>query len=304
MRPSSGWILASTVRCAIFTAALSLLAASSAIAQTFEGARLLSLAEAQRALTTGNDSIYLNPAGMALANAYSVELGALDDLSDGDRRFNISISDSHDKPVAGGIAYTFRDFEIGAEGDETRRGTLHRFDASLAARITDHAALGVTARYMTSSETLGDESIEDSGFNAFTLDAGLQWQSPQGFALGLTAYNLTNSDRRELPISWGAGAGFKQEVFSIEADIRYNAQIGKARYSAGGTLVIAQIIPIRLGASYDLATESSAISGGLGYMTARFGIDAGYRQRLSGDVAPGLTGDRMLAIAIRFVPFL
>jgi hypothetical protein len=279
------------------------IAASPVSAQTYEGARLLSLSGAERALGTGNDSIFVNPAGMALANAYSVELGALDDLSNGDRRFNLSIADSHDKPVAGGISYTYRDFELAGSTND-HRSSVHRFDLALATRITEHAALGVGARYVTTSERIGDEDVEDGGFNQFTLDAGLQWQSPQGFALGLAAYNLTNPDRKETPISWGAGVGYRFSIVSFEADINYNAKIGKPRFEGGVSLVIAEIIPLRVGLSYDRATESTGISGGIGYQSGRFGIDLGYRNKLSGEVAPGLAGERMLGIAIRAVPFL
>ena len=60
-----------------------------------------------RGLATGNDSIYVNPAGLAMAKIYSIELGYLDDLLGSDRRFNASIVDSQAGPVAGGFAYTY-----------------------------------------------------------------------------------------------------------------------------------------------------------------------------------------------------
>lgn len=277
--------------------------ARAAGAQSYEGARLLSLAEAQRALVTGNDALYVNAAGIALANAYSIEVGGMHDLGEIDRRFNLSIIDSHDKPVGGGVGYTFREYLVAKEGGEERVRSVHRVDLSLAMRLADTAALGVTARYLHVGENLGEVDVDERSFGLFTLDAGLQWQSASGLAAGVTAYNLTNPDHPETPISWGAGAAYRLDPFSVEADIRYNAKIGKPLFQLGLTLTVAQVVPIRAGISYDRATESAAFSVGLGYMSPEFGIDLGFRQKITGSVAPGLDSDRILALAIRGVPF-
>jgi hypothetical protein len=268
-------------------------------AQSYEGARLLGFAEAQRALATGNDAIYVNPAGLALAKVYSVELGYLDDLLGSDRRFNASLVDSQAGPVAAGLAYTYtKRAPDAAEGSEQRLEG-HRTELSLSTLITESAAIGITARYVTFNRKDGEEDLPDQDFKAFQLDAGLQWRVWEGLSLGLAGYNLTNSDRPELPISWGAGIGWQGSWFSLEGDVRYNAQRGKPAYSLAGGFVIAELIPIRLGATYDYGHQAWSISAGAGFVVESFGLDVGFRQRLKGDDLLDYGNERILAVAIR-----
>lgn len=271
---------------------------SGAFAQDFEGARLLSLAESARALTTGNDSIYVNPAGLALAEVYSVELGYLDDLRGSDRRINASIVDSQAGPVAGGLAYTYTTRRPLGESKPGDRVKGHRVEIATATKIAETAALGVTTRYL--HYDIENEAGEDTdSFKVFTVDAGVQWRIWEGLSLGVVGYNLTNSDRAEVPIGWGAGLGFQYAGFSIETDVRYNAKIGKARYSLGAGYVIADLVPIRIGTWYDLANKAWAISGGLGFVYERVAIDVGYRQLLTGKAEGEDGDDRILGVALR-----
>ena len=259
-------------------------------AAAYEGARLLSAAGAQRALGKGNDAIYSNPAGIALAKVYLVELGALDDLHGTERLFNASVVDSQAGPLAAGLGYTY----IEKTGPESAEIVGHRVDVDLATRLSDRSALGITARYVTTSED------EDAGFDLFTLDAGFQWQAESGVSLGLTAYNLTNADESEFPISWGAGVGFGSGGFSVEADVLYNAKIGRPKFAGVLGYVISDLVPLRAGVSYDRATESISVSGGIGYQEFKFGIDLGYRQRVvHGDLPEDAPGDRLLGVSVR-----
>lgn len=283
-----------------FAAILLLGVAAPAAAQQYEGARLLGLAEAQRALTSANDSIYINPAGLALGSMYSVELGYLDDIRGSDRRFNASVIDSQAGPIAGGLAYTWtnRRPEFTPEPDERIEG--HRMEIALATRVAESAALGVTLRYMTFDLHDEDgEEIEDGGFKIFTVDVGFQWRVFDGLSVGLAGYNLTNSDEPEVPIGWGGGIGYQLGAFSIEGDIRYNAQRGEPRYSGALGYVLAETVALRAGVSYDYATKGIAVSGGAGLFLDRFAIDVGYRQLVNADDVGVDSDQRILGVAVR-----
>lgn len=279
------------------------LASRVADAQTYEGARLLGFAEAQRALATGNDAIYVNPAGLAMARVYSIEVGYLDDLLGSDRRFNASVVDGQAGPIAAGLAYTYtKRAPDAAEGsDERLEG--HRTELSLASLIGETAAFGLTARYVTFARKTGEEDLPDEDFKSFQIDAGFQWRVWEGLSIGLAGYNLTNSDREELPISWGAGIGYQAEWFSVEGDVRYNAQRGAPRYSLAAGFIIADMIPIRLGGSYDYKSKVWSISAGTGFTIERFGVDIGYRQRIKGDDLEEYGDERILGVALRLVVF-
>lgn len=268
-------------------------------AQNYEGARLLGFAEAQRALARGNDAIYVNPAGLALANLYSVELGYVDDLLGSDRRFNASIVDSQAGAVAAGLAYTYSDrAEDEFEGTE-RRLEGHRTELSLATRLAQSAALGVSIRYLTYERREGEEELPEDDLKSVQVDIGFQWQIWEGLSLGVVGYNLTKSDDPELPIGWGAGLGYQMEWFSIEADVRYNAQVGHPAYSLAAGLVLWDQFPLRFGATYDYGADIWSISGGAGVVFDRFGLDVGFRQRLSGADLQDYGDERVLAAAMR-----
>lgn len=268
----------------------------------FQSARLLSMADSLRAGATTHDAIFVNPAGLALGRVYSVEANAQDDLVDVDTFLNASIVDSQAGPIAAGISYTYLDRKLGGDGDDARKRLAHRVDVAVGTRIAESAALGVTLRYITLSEQLGGVDVEDAGYNLFTVDAGLQWALGGGLRLGLAGYNLTHPDNVEQPLSWGAGLGWGGEAFSIEADVRYNAQVGNPRFSGAVAYVLGQIVPVRVGVAWDRRSEALWVSGGIGYQDANFGADVGYRERVvQGTVADTEPGKRMLAFALRLV---
>ncbi|MCK6550007.1 hypothetical protein L6R52_29505 [Myxococcota bacterium] len=267
-----------------------------ALAQSFEGARLIGHGGAQRALTNANDAIYINPAGLALGALYSVELGYLDDLRSSERRFNASIADSQAGPLAGGLAYTYTRLRPEGESDEAVL-VGHRVDVSLATLVAEGAAIGVTARYLNLNVKEGDVPVDGAKLSTFTLDAGVQWRIGGGFSLGAAGYNLTNNERSELPVGWGAGIGYGVEAFSIEGDVRYNAQIGKAAYTGTAGYVISQLVPIRAAVTYDLANERVTVSGGIGFITQRFVADLGYQQIVN--AADGEDDARIAGLSLR-----
>ena len=270
----------------------------SASAQQIEGARLLSLAETQRALATANDSIYVNPGGLALGSLYSVELGYLDDIRGSDRRFNASIIDSQAGPVAGGIAYTYstrRPDHLPDDEDARLKG--HRIEIATATKLGEQLGLGVTTRYLHYDMKGGPEGAE--GFKTLTFDVGLAWRVLEGLSIGAVGYNLTNSKRPEIPIAVGGGIGYEIAGFSIEGDVRYTFPTDATRLSFAAGYVIADMVPLRVGTWYDFANKAWAVSGGLGFTYERFGVDVGYRQLVSGEPNFEDGDERILGVALR-----
>lgn len=291
----------------IFVAALGLVVlctAAPAHAQSFEGARLLSLAESQRALTSGNDSIFVNPAGLALGKLYTLEANYGDNFEGGLRRLNISIADGQAGPVAGGLSYLYSDEIRGYIGTTEQRLSGHRIDLALAAAVADGFSIGVTGRYMTYGETRGEVDIEDGGFNKFDLDVGLQYRMTNGLGFGAVVYNLIPDDEAKpfTPRSYGLGVGWQNETFSIETDMRHNLENGKARFSLGGSVTLGDIFPIRAGGAYDRLDESWHVAFGAGVQTKEFGLDVGYRQQVA--VAAAFeqpTVPRVFTVALRML---
>jgi hypothetical protein len=272
-------------------------AAHPAAAQNVETARTLSLGGAQRALVTGTDAIATNPAGLAMTSLFLFEGSYFDDFGGGDRRVNASISDSHDKPIAGGVGYTFRAADVPSVSGA--RVEVHRIDAALAGRLGDNFTLGLNGHFV-SADTTGVEAAE-ADWTRFSFDVGLQYRSEAGLAVGLVGQNLTATDRPELPLRVGGGLGFTGDVFTLAADVMHDTQRGSPALTGSGSALLANQFAVRLGGGYDFATEGAQLSFGVGYVTAKVAVDVGYRQRLAGPAAPGLDGERLFGATVRFV---
>ena len=74
-----------------------------ALAHELEGVRSLAMGGAHRGVGTSNDTIYLNPGGMALVRRYAIELQYGYSPHDRLNQFNISAVDSKSGPVAGAL---------------------------------------------------------------------------------------------------------------------------------------------------------------------------------------------------------
>lgn len=276
-------------------------ASSRADAQTYEGARLLGFANARRALASANDAIYVNPAGTAMARLYSLELGYVDDLLGSDRRFNASVVDSQAGPVAGGLAYTYASRRAGEVASPDRRLEGHRAELSMATLVSEAAAVGATVRYLSFDVTEGDRNVAGAGFSGLQLDIGIQGRLWQGLSLGLVGYNLNKSDRPEMPLSWGAGIGWQSEVLSLEADVRYSAQVGALRYSFAAGVALFEMLLLRAGGTYDNASKTWAISGGAGLSLERIALDIGFRRCLGDRGLEGYGDERVFGASLRMM---
>ena len=94
-------------------------------AQDFVGTRALSLGESYRAIATGNDAIYLNPAGLPLLKRYAIEAHYLMNLVDEKQAGHVSVVDARTLPLATGLAYSF-------QGNDFSRRTTWEHTATLA----------------------------------------------------------------------------------------------------------------------------------------------------------------------------
>jgi hypothetical protein len=242
--------------------------------EDFAGARSLAMGYASRAAAIGNDAIFLNPAGMVIVPRYSIDLSYLHRFKGNIAYPSLTIVDSRTSSVAAGLAYSF---ERAVDGSISN----HHLYLALAYPLGKIAAIGGTFKYLH-----GDVSLL-SIFNAFTLDLGVYVRPFGGLCLGVVGYNLI--DRRDttidkfLPIMLGAGIGYTAQSFNVGFDFITNLSEAKQhkvkfRYQLGGEYIIAGVVPIRLGYTYDGETLTHRWSLGLGYAGDGWGLDIGYRQ--------------------------
>ncbi len=287
-----------------------LLGCTVARAQDFVGARALALGEAYRAIATGNDAIYFNPAGLPLLQRYALEGHYLMNLADENHQGDISIVDSKTNPLAVGLAYTFQGREL------TRRKTVEQ-TATLA------VAYPVLERYLCIGAGFKYKNVRDAiagnYLNALTADVGILSQIPGGFSIGAVGYNLVpirSVESAHVPISAGfAGAwdlgpasallfggapsfGVIQTAAGVPRTSSFGDLRGpvdgltlsfdwlvdfetlhgsKSRISTGVEYLAADLVPLRAGYLYDELSDQHRVSVGTGFIVPYFGLDVSYQ---------------------------
>ena len=308
------------------------LSSTSASAQDFVGARAMGLGESYRAIATGNDAIYFNPAGLPLLKRYSVEGSYLLSLEDERHVGDVSIVDSKTNPLAVGLAYTF----LGAE--LTRRQTIgHTATLGMAYPIFERLlSVGVGLKYKNVSDAVAGNYL-----NAVTADVGAISQIPGGISLAAVGYNLMpirTNPSSFVPVSAGfaaaldlgplsallfggqPGFGLVQTAAGVPAQTGWGNLRGpldgltlsfdwllnfetlqgtKSRLSGGLEWLVAEVVPVRLGYVWNEATDDHRVSVGLGVVVPYFGLDVAYQQ----GVVPDKLDERLLSFALKgFLP--
>lgn len=294
------------VACAVFALGWS----GSAWAQDFVGARALALGEAYRAIASGNDAIYFNPAGLPQLKRYALEGHYLMNLADESHQGDVSVVDSKTNPLAVGLAYTFEGKEL------TRRLTLeHTATLAVAYPIFDRVfAAGVGLKYKNVTDAIAGNYL-----NALTADVGILSQIPGGISFGAVGYNLIpirSVKSAHVPVSagfalaWDLGAlsallfggspafGVVQTAGGIPRTPGFGDMLGplagltlsgdwlinfetlfgsKSRFSGGIEYLIADLVPLRGGYLYDELSAGQRLSVGSGFILPYFGLDLSYQ---------------------------
>ncbi|MEZ4294292.1 MAG: hypothetical protein R3B70_04900 [Polyangiaceae bacterium] len=256
-----------------------------------ETARTAAMGGAMRAWGAGTGAMFLNPANLAETRAYHIE-GVLQLTPEAARQsYGAVIMDSVTNKLAGGVAV------VGSfvDPDGIDRTTLD-VRVGLSYPIADRFLLGVAGHYIRSTQ-LGGGPLGDSPFSGglvdgegrfpfietATFDAGLTIKITEGLALSALGTNLTYPNNGVLPTTFGGGIGYAGESFAIEADAVADLNSWgepTARAMVGAEYLVASAFPIRLGYRYDQGAEQHSLSGGLGYITREFSVEASVRRAL------------------------
>jgi len=243
------------------------------------------------ATSSSTSGLYLNPATIAMAHLYHLNLmyqfTGEEDLHMGGLAIVDSVTSS---TIAAGASLNY------LRANQTR--TDHEsWDARLAiaGNFGEVFFLGMTGRYLRVEHDLqggntgpnGRPSLPASGskqMNGFTFDAGAAVRIARILSIGVTGYNLSDTDSVHAPLRLGTGVGIGVlDMLLIEADLildfsshdKVNEEI-----RGGAELLIAGRVPVRLGYVYDVLLNMNSIAAGIGYMDSAFAIDFGFQQEL------------------------
>ena len=278
--------------------------------------------EALRADATGALGPLLNPSGMALQRAYTIEAMYGFDVRSLGSNLHLSIVDSATSRLAAGLYYTyvhsspkFTSLPSGAR-DITRSGS--ETGIALAIALGDYVTFGVTSKYLRfATEALNpawdgkntpdqpekltlDSTISAAAADGFTIDTGLTLRLGDRFRLAAVGYNLIPLRSVDAPMALGMGAAFKATpAFTLAFDTvidfdKYyqlvdvqkgtTERLTTVRLGGGLEWLAGGRVPIRLGAVWDSGRPGTYVTTGLGYTSTSFAIDLSYRQQVSSGI--------------------
>ena len=256
-----------------------------AFAQHVMGPRAAGMAEIHRGIGTGNDSLFLNPAGMSLFPRYVVEGFWRRHTGRNETLFSVSLVDSATGPVAGGFAYTY---DYAGSGGSVRSGS--RVDVATSYALSERLLVGSTMRYL-------QYSTEDGSVRRLTGDTGVLVRLGDGFNFGLVAHNVLNATDRGgvAPRSFGAGVGavlIQNFVLGFDYRIDPEADDRPASYSIGAEYFFLGHFALRGGWIRDDRLDDRRFSIGGTYVEEAYGLDVSYGRSLVGaegyEIAVGL----------------
>ena len=245
-------------------AAASLFWGDPAAAQTFGEARAQAMGGAVHADPVGNSSMVSNPAGLARAYMYGLEAGFFRSGPGDVNSAGLNIVDSKTQPsLAMGLAY-------GYEFSDTKtKPSVEGHDARLAfahPMIPNQLVAGVGLHYMHLNRSGGPDDLK-----AFTVDAGLVFSASSALHIGLAGQNLLNTHDPAAPMLAGGGVAYTGEFATLDFDAMADfttQEKAKPVYLGGLELMLGRVVPLRAGVEFNRATESTRISGGLGFTMA------------------------------------
>lgn len=295
-----------SARCTIVLV-VTAVAALPATAQDFVGARALALGEAYRANASGNDAIYLNPAGLVMLARYAGELHYQIDLEAEQHQLDLSVVDSKTSELAAGIGYTF-------DGQQfTKRASIqHTATLALAYPFFGRALnVGTGLKYVNVSD-----AILGNYLNALSADVGVLAALPFGVSLAGVGYNLIPIKSARVPLASGFGASVDLGPLSalvfggapspggqmsagglpsargmeligplsgltLEFDwyLEFLTLYGmQSRVSTGLEYLLFEVVPLRAAWLYDQQSDEHVLSAGAGFIVPYFGLDVAYQQ--------------------------
>jgi hypothetical protein len=226
---------------------------------------------ANRAVSTGNEAIFANPAGLAAASRYTAQLDYqhATGTATGGNGIVVSVVDSVSNPTfSTGIAYRY--LSTGNGGGYQGWMT----DLAVGVPVLGLFFLGTRVSYL--SYTANGRDLK-----RFTGDVG--FLVPLGpLTIGAVGTNLINVDSPEAPRGFAGGLAFGDDrTFRLAADLRYDFVAGAPEpvrsLSLGGEYFLGGAFPLRAGWEWDDLRGNRYLTGGIGAIAGRIGADVSVR---------------------------
>lgn len=276
--------------------------ARSAAARDLIGTRAQGMGGSLRAAAVGPTSLFLNPAGMSLANMYVVSSLYQYRASDSASQLSAAVVDSvTTRKIAAGLFYNFvtaspKFNQAGPGGPISieRSEQTHETGLALSMPLGRWLIIGLTGRYINVSSELNEEAPEGTAspdISTITLDVGGIVRLGSGFNLAVVGYNLIPVDDTfsdYYPQALGLGAAYslgQMATLSFDSVLDFSSAPNdevKASFHGGAEVFFGKRYAIRGGAMHDMLREATYVNAGLGLVSRRVGLEFGLRQQVEG----------------------
>jgi hypothetical protein len=259
----------------------------------------LGMGGASRAWAVGDAGPLLNPSGMTLQKAYTIEglYGYANRLSDQYLHASI-VDDTSSYNVAGGVYYTYHT----ASGALAGHG--HEAGVSLAFPFSNFVAIGGTVKYF--NLTGGDAPNGNDG--GVTFDLGLTARPTGVLSLGVVGANLRPLHTSQATQSVGYGVALLPTpalVVTADGLTRFTPDnlTGRKGTSAmaGASYTLFEKVAFRAGGGYDAVTQNGYGTLGASALSDIGALDVGVRQDLL--ASQGTVRETVVNVSLRlFIP--
>lgn len=249
------------------------------------GPREIAVGEAMRGGATGASAISLNPAGLPLNRELVFEGGYGYRRSDRASLVGVSACDSTNAmPGCFFYEYAGSNPEL---GDMTNSRTTHLAGMALSKVLVPRVMIGGTAKYYHFDSTMPMESKS----KGFVFDVGATVRVSPLINLGFAAQNLWASEKStQFPRTVGGGLlahPIPTLALSFDSRWKLDGDDHSARYGGGGELFLrgsgGQMgYPLRVGGVHDNGLGATYITGGVGLVALKWGLDVAARHEVKG----------------------
>lgn len=249
--------------------------------EDFTPTQSLGMGGASRAWAVGDAGPLLNPSGMTLLKAYTLEgsYGYSTRLSQ--QFLHASIVDNTSSyNLAGGLYYTYNSTDPSGGGS----GHGHEAGLSLAFPFGNYVAIGATLKYFN----LAGLDVANGHDGGITFDLGVTVRPAGLLSIGLVGSNLRTLQNSQATQAIGYGVALlPTPLLVLEADglTRFTADNVTGRKGtsamAGGSYTLFGKMGIRAGGGYDAVTGNAYGTLGLSAISDIGALDGGVRQDFS-----------------------
>lgn len=257
-----------------------------------ESARGMALGTGSRATSASTQAQADNPANLPIGQLYQVESSLAYDPTFKRFGFGGSVVDSMTSRLAAGASLRtlLGNGEAGKNSGWDGR-------VGLGFPIIEQLLVGISMRYanmkvadhraVPERDPMGMEPDQQFRLKGFTMDAAFTLRPIPGLSIAGLAYNIVDKKSLLAPLMVGGSAGFSTGSLTLGGDVlvdlNTHKQFDGPKLLVGGGLefLAGGAVPLRAGYQYDAARDQSSVTGGLGFVDARFGLLASLRQSVN-----------------------